>query len=491
MATSSISSSAFSALSNTTGSISSAGIGSGLDVNSIVTQLMAVEKRPLAQMQQQAGDINTKLSEVGKMQSYFSALRDKAQAVTNPSLWTATTASSSDSAAVSVSTGGGTPATAGSYAVSVSKLAQAQSVTSSALASGANLNSGRITIELGSYDSDSAPTSFTPKDGSSAVSIDIGSGDTSLSAIRDKINGSGAGVLASIITDANGSRLSLRSRDTGAANAFRVSVTETQDDGDAASGLSMLGYDATASSPGMTRSQTAGDAQLSINGVALSSASNTLANAVDGMSLTLSKVTTADVTVNVAADTATAKKAITDFVSAFNTLASFIRTDTAYNADNKSGGPLQGDQATLSLQHQLRNVLNQPSTASGTWSALSDIGISMAADGTLSTNTGKLDNALGNLPALKKLLAADGADTASTGFIRRFQNLAKTALDSGGAFESRTSGLRSSLDRNTKQQDAMQTRLTATEARLRAQYQALDTKMASLTTLSGYVAKIG
>jgi flagellar hook-associated protein 2 len=345
-----------------------------------------------------------------------------------------------------------------------------------------------LTIELGSWDAgdpQSAPTGFTAKAGASPVSITIGAGDTSLASIRDKINAAGAGVTATLVTDASGTRLSLRSRETGAENAFRVSVDATG----ASSGLGALAYDATDTATPMQRSTSAANAALSVNGIALSSASNTLSNVVDGLTLTLAKTTTSAVDVSVASDTASAKTAVTDFVTAFNNLAGFIRTQTAYNADSKTAGALQGDQSTLALQSQLRAVLNEGSTASSTWSRLSDIGLAMKSDGTLDTNSTKLDNALGNLGELKKLMAGDGNSSAAMGFVRRFKNLADAALGSEGVFQSRTTSIQASLTLNNKSQDTMTQKLDKTRARLQAQYSALDTKMASLTNLSTYMSQ--
>ena len=470
------------------GSITSTGIGSGLNVTDILDRLMAVEQRPLTLLQTAGTTLGTKLSNVGKLQGYFATLRDKANVLTAPTLWSGTTATSADSSAVTVATGSN--AVAGSYAVNVSRLAVGQTVTSAALpAASSSLGEGTLTIELGSYGAGEPAADFTPKADTSAVSISIGADETSLSAIRDKINSAGAGVTATLVTDASGTRLSLRSQATGSDNAFRISVAETSDDGDAAAGLSALGYDASAGSTPMVRTTTAANAALSVNGIALSSASNTLTNVVDGLTLNLIKTTTADVDVSVATDTASAKTAITDFVSAFNTLASFIRTQTAYNADSKTAGALQGDQGTLSLQSQLRGVLNQGSSASSVWSRLSEIGLVMKSDGTLETSAAKLDNALGNMAELKKLMAGDGSTTAEMGFVRRFKNLADAALGSSGLFESRNSSLQTSIDRNAKSQDAMELKLEKTRARLQAQYAALDTKMASLNNLSTYMTQ--
>ena len=470
------------------GSITSTGIGSGLNVTDILDRLMAVEQRPLDLLQTAATNLSTKLSNVGKLQGYFATLRDKANLLTAPTLWSGTTATSADTSAVTVATGSG--AVAGSYAVNVSRLAVGQTVTSAAQpAATSTLGAGTLTIELGTWGAGEPAADFTAKAGSSPVSITIDEGETSLAAIRDKINSAGAGVTATLVTDATGTRLSLRSQATGSENAFRVSVAETNPDGDDAAGLSMLAYDASSASSPMARSTTAANAALTVNGISLSSASNTLSNVVDGLTLNLIKPTGGDVAVTVATDTASAKTAITDFVAAFNTLASFIRTQTAYNADSKTAGALQGDQSTLALQSQLRAVLNEGSTASSTWSRLSDIGLTLKSDGTLETNATKLDNALGNLPELKKLLSNDGSSSAEMGFVRRFKNLADAALGSSGVFESRSSSLQASIDRNGKSQDAMELKLEKTRARLQAQYSALDTKMSTLSNLSSYMTQ--
>lgn len=482
---------ATSSISGSSSALNSAGIGSGLDVNGIITKLMSVESAPLTLLQDQATSLNAKLSSFGKLQSYFSTLRDKANALSSTTLWNSTVATSGDSAAVKASTSAstGTTATAGSYAVQVNRLATGQTVTSTALPSGGTLSAGTLTITLGQWTGGSPPTGFDAKADTTPVTVNIAAGETSLSAVRDKINAAGAGVVASIVTDSAGSRLSIRSRETGAENAFRIEASETSDDGDAATGLSALGYDASAASSSMTRTVEAANAEASINGIAVSSASNTLDNVVDGLTLTLQKTTSTAVNVDVAADSASIKTAITDFVTAFNAVASFIRTSTAYDADKKVAGDLQGDSGTVAIQSQLRAVINEGSSASSVFGRLSDIGIAMKADGTLDTSATKLDNALGNLGELKKVLVADGATSAASGFVRRFKTLADASLGSDGVFDSRTAGLRSSVDRNSKSQEAMQTRLSLTEARLRKQYTSLDTTMSQMSSLSSYISQ--
>ena len=120
---------------------------------------------------------------------------------------------------------------------------------------------------------------------------------------------------------------------------------------------------------------------------------------------------------------------------------------------------------------------------------LSDIGLTLKSDGTLDTSAGRLDNALGNLGELRKLLTADGETSGESGFVRRFKRLADAVLSSDGSLATRTAGLRRTLDRNSKSQEAMENRLALTESRLRAQYQALDSQMAKLNSLSSYVSQ--
>jgi flagellar hook-associated protein 2 len=466
------------------GNLSSAGLGSGLDVTSIVQSLMQIESRPLEALKAQQKDITTQLSTYGKLQSYFSALRDKSSALTSLTLWSSTTATSSD-AAVKVTAGAG--AAAGNYEVNVATLAKSQTLTASAAASG-TFNEGSITIELGAWSGAPLDT-FTAKAGATPVAITIGAGEASIESVRDKINAAGAGVVASIVNDASGARLSIRSKDTGAENGFRITTAETTDDGGAATGLSALDFDPAGGSAQMTAAQMGADATLTINGIAITSASNTLTNVVDGLTVNLLKTTTSPADVSVALDTETVKTKVTEFVTAFNELASFMRTQMAYNDETKVAGALQGDSSAVGLLRQMRSVINEGSTASGVWSRLSDIGIAMKSDGTLAVDATQLNKGLADLPELKKLFATTGADSESTGFMQRFRLLADAALGADGTFQARDDSLKAMQRRNSRTQESMEARLAATEARMRQQYTALDATMAQLNGLSGYLTQ--
>lgn len=457
-------------------SITSLGVGSGLDAEGIISKLMQVESQPLQQLQKQESALKTQLSSFGQMKSLFADLQSASSALSSISLWNQTAATSSDTSTITATSASG--AAAGSYSIAVSALATGQTVTSGAYAtSDTVVGTGTLTIQLGAYSGGTPPTTFTPGS-TAAVNVTIDSAHSSLASIRDQINLANAGVTASIINDASGARLSIRSSSTGANSAFQITSSGT---------LSALNYDATNAGSPMTRTETAQNAQATINGIAVSSATNTLTNVVDGLTLNLAKTTTSPVTVTVGADTDAIHKSIDGFVKAFNALASYIHDQTKYDAASKTGGPLQGNRTAVSMQNQLRAVLNQASSASSVFGTLSDIGITMGTDGTLSTNSTKLGNALNNLPELRKVLATDSGIDASSGFMVRYNKLATSVLDISGALSSATDGLSSRIKTYDQQQDDMNTRLAATEARLRAQYQALDTQMAQMSGLSSYL----
>jgi flagellar hook-associated protein 2 len=193
--------------------LSSAGIGSGLDVNGIVNALVNVERQPIQQLQTQAGTLSTKLSSFGKLQSYVSAVRDAARALTDASTWSQTVGSSSDPA-VGVTTDAST--LAGNHRIEVQSVAAAQSLaTATTFAdAGSTLGQGTLHIELGTW----SGSAFAPKSGAAAVDVTIGAGEDTLEGVRDKINAAGAGVVASILTDSSGARLVMPRRNTGPAN---------------------------------------------------------------------------------------------------------------------------------------------------------------------------------------------------------------------------------------------------------------------------------
>ncbi|MDT8999342.1 flagellar filament capping protein FliD [Paucibacter sp. APW11] len=473
-------------ITNTGPALNSAGIGSGLDVNSIVTKLMSIEAQPVTDLQQATTKLQTKISSYGQIQSAISAMQDAARKLNTPETWAAATATSSDSSTISVAA---TSAAPGSYSVSVSQLASAQSLSSASYTNSSTVvGQGSITIEPGTWSSDQS--TFTSKSGATPVTINIASGQDSLSAIRDQINAAKAGVTASIVTDSKGARLVLRSQSTGETSGFKVSVSDADGgDGDTA-GLSALAYDPTASVASMTLNQSAANAKANINGLDIDSESNTLSTSVDGLSINLLKTSSSPITISVGSDSAGLKKNITDFVTAYNSVAKLFRDQTKYDSANKTAGALQGDSRVVGLQSQLRSLTGSSTSLGGAFSRVADIGLDPAGDGTLTLNSSKLDKALTNLTDLKQFFTGvDSSNATNNGFAQRWNKFASDTLGTDGLITTGQKALQSNVTRNNDRISQLQDHLALVEKRLRAQYTSLDTTMGKMNQLSAYVTQ--
>ena len=434
--------------------ISSPGIGSGLDVGSIVSQLVDLERRPIVQLQERKAKFTTQLSSIGLLQSYMANLQSAAGQLGKSDWWTKNVASSSDPTAVSVSAVAGALPT--SHSIEVLSLAASPSLSTApgAITNAADVGSGTLTLSRGS----------------TSVPITIATG-TSLAGVRDQINAAKAGMTASIVMDAGSPRLVVTGTDTGAANTIGIAVS-------GASGqLAALAY------PGsMGQDRAAADAVLKINGLQIASASNKLSGVVEGMTLTLSKVTTAPVQVSIGNDIASMRKGVTDFVSAFNEIAKYLATQTRYDDATKAAGPLQGDRSALGLQNRLRSLVQQTSSASTQLDRLGDIGLELQRDGTLKVDNAKLDAALADPAEMSRAFT-----TLQSGFGQRFKLLADSVLGNDGLLTTRSNGLRDSIARNDKDQQRLQDRVARVQERLTRQYAALDTSLNRLNGLDSYV----
>lgn len=465
--------------------ISSPGIGSGLDVSTIVSKLMAIEQQPLTQLKTQESKLDTKISAFGKIQSALSTLQDAARALNTASTWQAATATSADDKTVTASASGTTAP--GGYSVKVDKLAQRQSLASAPFAaSTATPGSGTLHIQMGSVETSGA---FAADADRPQVDIAVDAGDT-LAQLRDKINAAGAGVSASLVNDGAGVRMVLRSAESGAAQAFRV----TADDGGGGAGgagLSALSFDPSNGGSGsLARTQTASDAAFSIDNLALTAPGNRVTGVIDGVTLDLKKAGGDAVDVQVDTDKDALKASIKKFTDAYNAVNSLLADQTKYDPTTKVAGTLQGNSTVVGIQSQLRAILRQEVAGAGgsagsgqaaSYARLSDIGITVQRDGSLSTDSTKLDAALTDPSKVRKLFAATDADASRTGFAQRFYKLTFAMLGSDGAI----SGANDSMQRMKKdldnRQDAMQRRLDSTQARLLKQYNDLDTQLGKIT----------
>jgi flagellar hook-associated protein 2 len=382
--------------------ISSPGIGSGLDVNNIVTQLMNVEKQPLTLLDQKEASFQSQLSAYGTLRGALANFQTAVSGLNNLSNFQTVSATSSDTGIVSATATTG--AQAGVHDLDVTQLAQAHAIaaagqisTSAAIGSG---TSTTLTFDFGTISGGVLASgvytgaTFTQDGAQTSGTVTIDSSNNSLQGIRDAINAAKIGVRASIINDGSGTpyRLTLTSTTTGAAHSVRIGVS-----GDAAL-ASLLGYDP-AGTQNLTQTQAAQDAKLTVDGVNVSSASNSVTGALDGVTLKLSDKGASQVTI--ARDTSGAKAAIQAFVKAYNDFDKTIDDLTKFDTSgNGNSGALLGDSAARTIQSRLRDALasSLPSTGTGSLQFLAQTGIAFQKDGTLSIDNAKLSAALSANP---------------------------------------------------------------------------------------------
>lgn len=450
--------------------ISSVGIGSGLPVEKLVTQMVDLEKKPLKNLEKRAESINTQISSYGEIKSLTSKLGDIVSKLSRDSGWNGVSISSSNSTLSGTMTGIAQP---GTFNIKVTGLAQSQTMQIGVGAQGASLAKDASMGASGTLKLDHK--------GGKAVDIEILSSDT-LSKIASKINDANTGVQASVITDADGSeRLMLRSKESGKTNEFTVNL-ELAADAPAGSNLGSLVSKTT---------QVATNAKVELNGVEVESASNTFANTIPGMSFSVSELTTQAATLTVKADTEGIKKNIQEFVDAYNALNDKLAELTKYDDKTKVAGALQGDSATVSLQRMIRSLASGISSADGKFKRLADIGIQMQQGGTLTVDDSKLTKGLDKLEDLKALFAAKPDALGNGGGIAaNFKKATDKLLAFDGTLNNKTDSLDKTLKNNQKEQDKVNDRAERLEIRLYKQYSALDGKMASINALGSYVTQM-
>src|SRR5258708_6047889 len=436
--------------------ISSTGIGSGLDINGIVTSLTtAAGLAQNTQLSDRKSSLTAQVSAYGTFSSALSTLQATLTTLETPSTLAGRTATVSDGKVASASaTSGAIPA---QYSLQVQNLATAASLASQPVSSGTTvIGTGTLTIAVG---------------GSSA-SISIDSTNNTLAGIAAAINGApnNPGVSATILTTSAVARLVLTGNTTGAANA----ITVTQSGGDG--GLAALTYDPTHGVTNLTQTQAATDANFSVNGFAATSPSNQVTSVISGVTLNLLGTTAANTpaTLTIGNDTTGAQTSIGTFVTALNGLITSIQTLTNYDPSTKTAGPLLGNATLQSFQNQLSKILDQvQSGTAGAGTSLASLGITANTQGTYSTNTTTLGNALtANLASVGNLFGG------ANGIATQLNTLINGYTQSGGLLDSIHKGLQPSLTHGTNHRTASNPRLRPHSATLTKEYNAMDAAVA-------------
>lgn len=459
--------------------MSSAGIGSGLDVASIVSNLMTIARLPIDRIDAQTTKYNTQLTALGKIKSALSNLQTSAK---NFSKGLSMKAASGDvekftATATSV-------ATAGNYSVDIKHLADYnKAVSVQGYAKDASL-SGSLTISLGEFQTDAAEDtenragwSFaTGQDGDGndkKVTIDFSAGGT-LAELRDAINAQAGGLVkAQIVSGADGDHLSITSVDKGRSNTFKI-----EGDGD----LAAFDYDITQGSTAtMREASISWSTEALIDGVAVRSNTNAITGAISGV--TINALKTGSSTLAVSRDTDAITSQVEEFVKNYNAVNSTIKLNTGYDAETKTAAALTGDSAVRSIKSQLYNALTTvPDGLAADMPRLSELGISLDRNGQMVLDKTKLTEALDKSQAdVSAVLNAYG---------KQIEKTIDAQLDSTkGTLTIRTNSISGIIKNFGTRKEALETRMTSIEARYNKQFQALDTMMSSMSSTSSYLTQ--
>jgi len=469
------------------------GIGSGMDVNGMVKALLNAEAAPkTAQLDRLEKSTTSKVSALGQFRSALSTFQDALGKLNDASLFEKRSATSSAAGIVSITAD--SKAVAGNYNVQVFNLAQTSKVALAGFDNASDaLGTGSLTINVGDE----------------SLDIDVGEGNNSLTGIRDAINAAGKemGLSATIVNDPSGeggARLVLSSTASGTDNDISVAVADATGELGALAFAPPSGTDADfqptpvdADNPRAARVISySRDANFAIDGINLSSASNTVEDAIEGVTLTLKAAQSQEaldnaetVNLGVAVDQAGVKKSITEFVDAYNKMLDSVNalTNVTPIADGDSEpltAALVGDSSVRSFMNAMRSELGSPASGEGI-RILADLGISTERDGKLKLDNDKLDKALDN-----NLEQVSSFFTGEQGLMGRLEERVKPFTESGGILDNRTKALQNTLTGPggvDDQRETLAMRLSKMETRLFAQFNAMDALISQMNSTSSFL----
>jgi len=453
---------------------SSLGIGSGMDINGIVTQLVAAEGRPaIGAITRKEDEANDRLSALGRLKSSLSDFRTATGKLNELGTFSTHKSTSQNEDILAVTSEFG--AAAGSYSLEVQQLAEAHKLTSNGYSGYSDVvGSGTLTLSVAGND----------------FSVTLDDTNNTLQGVRDAINkvSDNSGVNASIINVDDGvggtvSKLVLTSKNTGTAN--NISITATEDP--AVPGLSNLVYDPVSSGiTNLTEQNAAQDAKVLVDGQVATRSSNSIDDIIQGVTLDLKTAATGTVfNVDVTLDEESIKKVTEGFVSAYNGLMSIVKDLGKFDPTGDQSGALIGDSTLRNVQSQMRQAVGSPvSSASSGYNSLAMIGITMDRDGVMFLNDSDFSAALKN-----NLNAVSDVFSSSDGVAVRLDTRLDQYLNTGGTFDVQTKSLNNQLNRLSKDRDTVQVRLDNLERGLMKQFIAMDVAVGQFQSTGAYLAQ--
>ena len=449
--------------------ISVIGVGSGLPLDELLSDLRASENIALQQIKTRQADVQNRISAYGKIKSAFEAFQKAGQTLSKEGTFGAFKANTS---AESFSATAETSAVSGQYNITVESLANTQTLVAQGLASrtDANGTDGVITFTFG--------------DGSTKT-LDLTGKDTSIDGIIEAINADDRlGVQATVLNDGSATpyRLMLSSTETGTDAAItQIDITGNTDG--AGSPLEDLLNFGTAGST--LQEQAASNAEITVNGITITSQTNSIEDAIEGVKLNLTEANPGKIeTLSITRDDSTAKSSIETFVKAYNALQGTIKSLTSYNTETQTANTLTGDSMARRIQNEAREIVNS-FTSSGDVRTLSQMGITTnLTSGELTIDQEKLTAALeNNLGDVQNLL------TGGNGIATRLEQSAENILDANGLIAAATNGAKSISERLQEQFETTSARIDARMANYKQQFSALDGMIAEMNSLSSYLTQ--
>ncbi|AAQ59977.1 Flagellar capping protein FliD [Chromobacterium violaceum] len=446
-----------------------------LDVQSIVSQLIQADSQPLAQSRQRASTYQSELSVIGQVSSALSALQSAASTLQSGSFLQQFSATSSDSTVASVSTSSG--GAAGTYVLNVSQLAKSRQ-----LVFDQNPNGSAITDQNAAISG--APSSLSFSVGGASSTVQLGS-NASLSSIANSINGAGIGVNASIVQYNNTYSLVLSSAQAGPGNAFSITAGGTDSNNTSGNTLAGLQQSATAAS----ESANAQSALMTVNGVNVSSDSNSVTSVVNGATINLEK--TGQVTINMAQSTTNITNTLQTFINAYNqvitTTASATQSHTTVGS-TPTNTDISGD--LTSLQEHMASILGTPVKgvdATSSYAYLAQVGITQKADGTLTLDSSAFNAALtANPSAVANLFG----NSQNTGVANVFNTTINSLLGPNGLITSNQTNLNSKVTAEQQLQERLQNQLNNEQTSLLTEYSNLNSELAQMQQASSSMANL-
>jgi len=441
-------------------SFSVGGLMSGINYNDMIDQIMKLERQPIARMQARQTDYNKKISVYGDLSAKLAALKTAAEGLKTATNFHVRTALSSDSTVFGATAA--SSAVAGNYSITVSALAQAHRVASSSVAaetSTVSVASGNFSFHVGAAGA------------TTTVAVDA---TTTLANLRDAINAGNGDAEASIINDGTGYRLVLTSKTSGVDNPITVTENVTS--------LALP----TGPVAGGTTLQAAQDAAFSIDTLSMTRSANTFADAIGGVTITLTKEGSG--TLSVTNDTAAIKEKIEGFVTAYNDIVSLVSTNAIYDTKTNKGGPLTGESTARDVVTRLQSIIR--SRVAGLpedLRVLSQIGIKTGTDGKLTIDGAVLtDKIATDLAEVSDLFNATG------GVANAVWDYADQATDAiTGSLAYRKKGLGTIVSKIDSDISRVEARLAKEEAELRARFAKLEALLGTLTSQSSFLTSLG